>query len=235
MPRKKKPKPGLTIIYDTRQPVYECVAIDVNTQRDFLAPEGVLPIKNREAVLERIKQLINWCKKHHIPIISPIDSHRAGGESLRSPLLHCIENTPGQKKVSFTLLPKRYVIEHDASPSLPDNLFEKYNQVIIHKRTNDVFTNPKADRFFSNIQSKRMLIFGVGAERAIKLLVLGLLSRCQHPIIVKDACGYWDKDAAQLSLRKVQAKGAVLIDTKRVIETTPENLPTPHIEIPTSV
>ncbi len=235
MPRRRKPKPGLTIIYDTDKPVYECVGIDVNTQRDFLTQEGVLPIQNREDVLKQIKRLINWCKKHHLPIISPVDIHRPGGENIRSPLLHCIANTPGQRKMPFTLCAKRYTIEHDASPSLPKNLFEKYNQVIIHKRTNDVFTNPKADRFFSNIQSKRMLVFGVGTERAIKLLVLGLLSRCQHPIIVQDACGYWDQEAAQLALRKIQAKGAIIINTDEVIKSPPEELPMPHIEMPASV
>ncbi len=150
---------------------------------------------------------------------------------VRSSLFPCIEGTLGQQKMPFTLLPKRYTLEHDNSPGLPDNLLENYLQIIIQKRTNDVFTNPKADRFFSRVQSKRFLVFGVGTERAVKALVLGLLSRGQHPIVVSDACGCWDADAAELALRQLQAKGTISIPTDDVIHNTPEDLPMPQIEV----
>ncbi len=232
MPRRKKPKSGIVTIYDTSQPIYECVAIDVNTQQDFLKSDGAIPVANLDDILPKIKKIFSWAKKHKVPIISPTDIHRPGTEKIKSPLFHCIEGTPGQKKLAFTLFPKRYVIEHNSSDlSLPGNLLGKYRQIIIHKRTNDVFTNPRADRFFSEIQSKRMIVFGVGAERAIKMLVLGLLSRCKHPIVIKDACGYWDKESADLALRQVEAKGAVMITTEELIKSKPEELPVPHIEI----
>jgi len=197
-----------------------------------LSQEGILPILNRTIVLEQLKKIVEWAKVHRLPMISPIDAHRPNGaEVFRSPLFNCIEGTPGQQKMPFTLLPKRYTLEHDASPALPDNLLETYLQIIIHKRTNDVFTNPRADRLFSRIQSRRFLIFGVGTERAIKTLVLGLLSRGKHPIVVSDACGTWDLEAAELALRQLEAKGAILMKTDEVINTAPENLPVPAIEI----
>lgn len=234
MPRRKKPKSGIVTIYDTSQPIYECIIIDVNTQIDFLTSEGALPVANLDDILPNIKKIFAWAKKHKLPIASPADIHPPGTEKVKSPLFHCIEGTKGQQKLPFTLLPKRYLIEHNSSDlALPPNLFEKYRQVIIHKRTNDVFTNPKADRFFSEIQAKRMIVFGVGAERAIKMLVLGLLSRCKHPIVVKDACGYWDKDAAELALRQMEAKGAGMITTEQLTQQTPEELPIPQIRIST--
>ena len=233
MPGRRSRKLRATAVFHGELPIYECVVIDVNTQCDFLSAEGVLPIKDRQALLERIKALIDWAKMHRLPVVSLVDAHRPCGESVRSPLFHCIEGSAGQQKVPFTLLPKRHVIDHDCSPSLPDDLLETYRQVIIRKRTNDVFTNPKADRFFSTLQVKRLVIFGVGAERAIKALVLGLLSRGKSPIVVADGCGYWDKDMGELALRQIEAKGAVLLSTQQLLTTNPEALPVPEIVIKT--
>jgi nicotinamidase-related amidase len=182
-------------------------------------------------VLDQIKHLVEWGKMHRIPLISLVDNHRPNGQVIRSSLFPCIEGTPGQQKMPFTLLPKRFTLEHDNSPSLPDNLLENYLQIVIQKRTNDVFTNPKADRLFSRLQAKRFLVFGVGTERAIKALVLGLLSRGQHPIIVPDACGCWDSEAAELALRQLEAKGTMSMKAQDVLPLTPENLPLPQIEI----
>jgi len=218
-------------VFDKHRPIYECVVVEVNTQRDFLFPDGVLQILNRQQVLDNLKKLIHWANKHHLPVVSPVDAHRPGGENIRSPLFHCIEGTAGQQKVPFTLLPRRYTIEHDSSPSLPEELLETYRQIIIHKRTNDVFTNPRADRFFSRLQAKRFVLFGVGAERAIKSLALGLITRGKRVFVVRDACGAWDIRAGEMALRQMEAKGAVMIQAEELLACEPTDLPMPAIEI----
>lgn len=233
MAGRRSRKSRSTAVFDGELPIYECLVVDVNTQCDFLSAEGVLPIEDRQGVLERFKKLSDWVKKHRLPVASLVDAHRPGGENVRSPLFHCIEGTPGQQKVPFTLLPKRFLIDHDGSLALPEDILDNYRQIIICKRTNDVFTNPKADRFFSTVQAKRWLVFGVGTERAIKSLVLGLLSRGKCPIVIGDACGYWDEQAAELALRQVEAKGAVVLETEHVLQTDPADLPVPEIVIKT--
>lgn len=233
MPRRRIRKSELGLVFDQMQPIYDCVVVDVNTQKDFLGSEGILPVKSQKVILEKIRMLMEWAKSHRVPVVSAIDVHRPrGNETIRSPLFNCIEGTPGQQKIPFTLLPKRLVLEHDSSMSLPDNLLDNYLQVIIHKKTNDVFTNPKADRLFSRLQSRRFLIFGVGTERAIKHLGLGLLSRGKNPIIVTDACGTWDDEAAELAIRQLEAKGATLLTTDEVLAIEPAGLPVPQIELP---
>jgi len=226
-------KSRMVAVFDGELPIYECIVVDVNTQRDFLTADGLLRVLDRQIVLERIKKLTDWAKRYRLPVVSLVDAHRPGGDNVRLPLFHCIEGTAGQQKLPFTLLPKRFVIDHDSSPSLPDNLLEKYRQVIIQKRTNDVFTNPRADRFFTWLQTKRLVIFGIGAERAVKALVLGLLSRAKSPIVVRDACGSWDEEAGELALRQMEAKGAVMIDTDEILTLAPEDLPVPRVEIKT--
>jgi len=233
MPRRRMRKSRLSLVFDHRQPIYECIVVDMNTQRDFLSNDGVLPILNRQEILEKIQQLMEWTKFYHVPMISPTDVHRRlGNETIASSLFNCIEGTPGQQKIPITIMPKRYILEHDDSPSLPGNLLENYMQIIVNKKTNDVFTNPKADRLFTRLQAKRFVIFGVGTERAIKTLGLGLLSRGKSPIVAFDACGTWDNEASQLALRQLEAKGAILLGTDQIVSMAPEELPVPQVEIP---
>jgi len=231
MPGRRTRRARATAVFDGELPIYEAIAVDVNTQCDFLTAEGNLPIANRQGVLERVKKLIDWVKRYRLPVLSLVDVHRPNGENIRFPLFHCIEGTLGQRKLPFTLLPKRYLIDHDCSPAMPEDLLENYRQVVIRKRTNETFTRPKADRLFSTLHAKRLMIVGVGAERAVESLVLGLLSRGKCPIVVTDACGYWDRQAADLAVRQVQAKGANLIETAQLIQTPPEQLPVLAIAI----
>lgn len=218
-------------VFDQRRPIYECVLMDVNSQRDFLFPNGVLQINDRQMILEQLKKLIQWANKYRLPVISPVDSHRPGGENIRSPLFHCIQGTVGQQKVPLTVLPRRHTLQHDCSPSMPSDLLEHYRQIIIAKRTNDVFTNPKADRFLSSLQAKRFVVFGVGAERAIRSLVLGLITRGKRVFVVRDACGTWDYRAGEMALRHMEAKGAFMIQADELVAADPEDLPVPIIEI----
>jgi len=231
MPGRRTRRSRRVTVFDQQRPIYDCVVVEVNTQRDFLFPDGVLRIANRQLIMENLKKLIQWANEYRLPVVSPVDAHRPGGENIRSPLFHCIDGTPGQQKVSFTLLPRRYTIKHDASVSLPDDLLEHHRQVIVHKRTNDVFTNPKADTFFSKLQAKRFIVFGVGAERAIKSLVLGLMTRGKRVFVVRDACGWWDRRAYIMAMRQMEAKGAIMMDAEDLLATEPDTLPMPVIEI----
>lgn len=229
MPGRKPKRTRAMAVFDSELPVYDCVMVDVNTQNDFLTAEGVLPVVDATGVAERIKSIIDWTKRHHLPMVSLIDSHRPIDKSVRVSLFNCIDGTAGQQKLAFTLLPKRCMIDHDSSPGLPDDLLETYRQIILTKHTNDPFTNPKADRFFSRLQAKRLIIFGVGTERAIKSLLLGLLSRGKCPIVIRDACGHWESEPAELALRQAEAKGAMVMDTAQLIATPPDDLPVPEI------
>lgn len=205
----------------------ERVVIDVNTQRDFLGDDGVMPVLNHQSMSDGVRRVYEWIVEAQVPVISACDAHRVGGESIRSPMFHCIDGTPGQKKMPFTLLESRLTIPHDSDPSLPLDLFERYQQVIFHKRTHDVFANPKADRLLSQLVVRDILIMGMGLEKAIKALVLGLMSRAKPVTIISDACGGWDEQACELTLRQLEAKGARLV--------TIEELVTGEVEVPAKV
>lgn len=188
------------------------VLLDMNTQCDFLLPRGALPVVNRSEVLPKIRAVMNWGRIHQTPIISSLECHRVG-EATRGFPQHCIEQTHGQKKLPFTMMPRRIVLHGDNTLDVPLDPFRRYQQVIFTKRRDDFLSNPKADRLINSIQTKVFIVFGAGVEYCIKSAVLGLLARKRQIIVVKDACGTWCTADNDIALLQMQSKGALVVST----------------------
>jgi len=104
------------------------------------------------------------------------------------------------------LLSPRTIVETDNYLSLPPDLQANNRQLIFRKRTRDILSNPKADRFLTHWRPEEYILVGVGLERAIRGLALGLLARHKTVTVVTDACGYWSSGDADLVLRQLGAR-----------------------------
>jgi len=195
-----------------------CVYVDVNTQNDFLGERAACPVLNREALLPALRRTVAWAKRNHVPVISSLDCHRRG--ELRNARLpqHCIDGTYGQDKIDFTLCGSFIHVEGDNTLSVPIDLFRRYQQVIFRKRTSDFFLNPKADRFISQLPAAEYVLSGLGIEGSVKAIALGLIARSKQVTVIVDACGYFDRSEAELTVRLLGAKGANLITVDQLLE-----------------
>ncbi len=191
------------------------VAVDICTQRDFLQPGAILQVANLQPVLENLKSFFAWVRAAGLPVFSAVESHRPSEPATGFPL-HCIDGTPGQRKLDFTLLNPHHLVEADNSLSLPPDLLKKYRQLIFRKRAREVLGNPKADRFLTSLEADEFIIVGVGLERAIRQLALGLLVRHKTVTVVSDACGFWSHADADLALRQLAAKNIRLVTTAEI-------------------
>ena len=200
--------------------VIECVAVDLNTQRDFCDQTGAYPVANIPQLIPAVRRVVAWTRRHHVPVISSVESHRLWEVPSTHRALCCIDGTAGQRKVEFTLFPNRVWVEVDNTLAVPTDLFKSCQQVIFPKRTDDLLANPKADRFLTHLVTEEFIVFGNGVECAVKALSLGLLARNRRVTIVIDACGYWDQSLADLALRQIVAKGAKLVTSDELIART---------------
>jgi nicotinamidase-related amidase len=199
---------------------WDRILIDICTQRDFLDPGGILQVVNREPLLGRLREVFRFSRSAGLPIVSFVESHRPS-EPLNGFPLHCIDGTRGQEKLPFSVLAPSKVVETDNYLSLPPDLMDNHRQIIFRKRTRDVLSNPKADRFLTHATADAFILFGVGLERAIKSLALGLLARFKPVTVITDACGYWSSADADLSVRQLAAKGVRLMTVEQFVNEPP--------------
>ena len=74
--------------------------------------------------------------------------------------------------------------------------------------------------FDLEIRAGEFILVGGNAEDAVVSMGLGLLQRNKKVSVVVDAVGCRNRSQADLAIRKVQAKGAHLIETKKLAGTS---------------
>ena len=190
------------------------VLVDVGTQRDYFLESGTACIRNHRRVLANIRRMMAWARHDEIRIISTCEVYpnNNGGSAIH----YCLDGTEGQKKIRYTLLSKRISFAADGSTDLPLDLLRQYNQIILYNRTTDPFDEPRIERLLSEIKADNFVLMGADAAGAVKAMALGLLQRGKRVSVVVDAVGAHDNREAELALRKMQAKGAKLIETKNI-------------------
>jgi nicotinamidase-related amidase len=190
------------------------ILIDVDTQKDFLLVSGKACVKNHRRVLANIRRIMAWARIKGIPVISTAEVYaNHNGESIPG---YCIDGTEGQKKVHYTLVNNRISFAADGNTDLPRDILKRYNQVILHKRCVDPFDEPRIDRLLSEIRANEFVLIGTSLEGAIKATALGLLQRGKNVTIVIDATGSHNIREAKLAIRKIETKGARVIETRKL-------------------
>ena len=126
--------------------------------------------------------------------------------------------TRGQRKVPFTVLPDHVQVNSDNCLCVSLDLLQQHQQAILVKQHRDPFTNPKLDRLLTEMPTRRFVVFGVGLETTIRLLTLGLMLRHRDVVVLHDACGWWDEEEGNMTLRQLEAKGVAVKTTTDLIQ-----------------
>ena len=195
------------------------ILVDINTQRDFLLAGGGACIRNHRRVLAHIRRMMAWARAKDVPTISTCEVYADDNNHNGEPK-YCIDGTPGQRKISYTILGRRICFPADGNTDLPRDMLRRYQQVVLHKRCVDPFEEPRIDRLLSEVCAAEFVLIGACAEGAIKATALGLLQRDKKVCVVVDAVGYHDNREAKMAFRKMEAKGARLIETRRLAGTS---------------
>jgi len=203
----------------------KAVLLDINTQRDFLLAGGKACIRNHRRVLSHIRRVMAWARSRGIPVVSTCEVHPNNNspapiELVRGVVNYCLDGTDGQRKVSYTLLSDRVSFPADGNTDLPRDMLRQYRQIILHQRCVDPFDEPRIDRLLSDVRASEFVLIGASTEGAVQATALGLLQRSKKVTVVVDAVGSHNNREAKMALRKMQAKGARLIDTKTLAGTS---------------
>lgn len=193
-----------------------CIFWDVDTQIDFMDPNGKLYVPGAEAIVPRLAQLTNWAARQGILVVASACAHQPGDKEFEQYPQHCIAGTPGQKKISQTqLVPSSVIPNYPVMEELDDPY--NYAQIILEKQRFDVFSNPNMDEFLQLLGDVDVVLYGVVTEVCVAAAVRGLLSRGRRVSVVTDAIRYFDKAAGQAAVEEMQRSGARLITSDAVL------------------
>lgn len=194
------------------------VLIDISTQRDLFLADGKACIRNHRRVLTNLRRMLAWARHNNIPVISTCQVYPNNNGC--SAVDYCLDGTEGQQKIHYTLLKRRISFPADGHDDLPHDILKDYDQVILHKRCTDPFDEPRIERLFTEIRAGEFILVGANAEDAVLATALGLLQRNKRVTVIIDAVGSRDSKAGALAMRKMQAKGAQIIEAKRIAGIT---------------
>lgn len=148
---------------------------DVDTQIDFLFPGGRLYVSGADKIIPNLHELTGWAGINGIPVVSSACAHLPGDHELQTYGTHCMAGTPGQQKVSQTLLSSRFIVPN-RRVELPG--LKSFQQIIIEKQAFDVFTNPNSEQVMRQFGSGlRILMYGVTTDICVACAANALLDR----------------------------------------------------------
>ena len=189
---------------------------DVDTQADFLRPEGKLYVPGSEKIVPNLQRLTQWARKNHVLVVASADAHQEGDEEFRQYPPHCLAGTPGQKKIPETTLSNQRVI-----PNQPVELageLEQAEQIVVEKQKFNVFTNPNTDKLLERLGKELdIVLYGVVTEVCVAAAARGLLERGHRVRLVRDAIQHLEEARAKALLAEVERRGGRLVTTDEVV------------------
>ena len=157
---------------------------DVDTQYDFMKPDGKLSVPGAQDIIPNLKRLTDYAHTRGIRIVASADDHVMGHpeisdkpdwQSTFPP--HCMRGTSGQKKIPETALRDPLVVEPArADPqTLAERVRAHRGDVLFHKHRFDVFTNENVMAVLEVLDPQDVVLYGVATDVCDKAAIEGLL------------------------------------------------------------
>jgi nicotinamidase/pyrazinamidase len=179
---------------------------DVDTQRDFLLPDGKFYIPGAEKIIPTLEALTNLAREQKVRIVCSMDCHNPNDPMLKSnggPYPdHCIVDTPGQRKIDQTApLNPIFLKNKEYSPAEIQQVLDHEGEIIFLRQQFDRLANNAHVRTIMRLilQPYRDIVaYGVYAELCVDRLISSLLGVGPKVTIVRDAVVSPDADVMQL-------------------------------------
>jgi len=179
--------------------------LDIDTQHDFMDPDGALTIPGARKIVANLKRLVQYSAQNKIPILSSMDAHRPDDPEFKDFPPHCVKGSPGQQKIKETLLPG--AIRIPAIPGvLPDNV-PPGTQMIFDKPTLYLFDNPNFMEHVKQQGYEAFVVFGVATDYCVKIIAEGLIQRGYKVTVVTDAIAPVVPEAGKGALESMKRAG----------------------------
>ena len=205
----------------------ERVFWDVDTQVDFMLPEGKLYVPGAESIAGNLARLTQHARASGIRIVASSDHHDPDDAELSATPdfretfpPHCMRGTSGQARIPETALHDPLVVEpEDDAASVLARLRGHDGDILFDKHHFDVFTNPHVAPAVRALGISEVVLYGVALEVCDRYAVEGLLDRFPDisVAVVVDAVRALDEGGRAALLAGWEIRGVTLTRTEEVL------------------
>ena len=199
---------------------------NVDTQYDFMRPEGALYVQGAEKIEGNLAKLTKFAREKGIKIINTADRHNEKTEEIAFPPgkadfintfpPHCMEGTKGAQFIPATEPDNPYIIDWKGTGFDAEKI-KAAKEVVMYKDKFGIFAGNKyADAITNLIVPEQVIAYGVATNVCVNQAVLGLLERKRNVFVVEDAIKELPIPGLEKILGAWTAQGAKLIKTNEI-------------------
>jgi nicotinamidase/pyrazinamidase len=177
--------------------VTRVVLWDVDTQVDFVEPDGKLAVPGALGAVPAMARLVEAARAAGVPHVASADDHELTDAEISDvpdyqttypP--HCLRGTRGAAKIAETA-------QHDPVPlaltDVPDRWL-RGREFLLLKKDVDIFTNPNTDRLLALLDPEEIVLFGIATDICDDIAVRGLVARGRTVVFVEEASRGFDEE-----------------------------------------
>src|SRR2546421_12217947 len=175
---------------------------DVDTQVDFMLPDGKLYVAGAEETVPAMRRLVEGARAAGIVHVASADDHELTDPEISAEPdwrntypPHCLRGTRGAQRIPETEqadpLPLSLV---PYPPGLLPGLLEGRREILLLKKSFNVFTNPNPDPLLDALDPDEIVLFGVATDVCDDAAIRGFLQRGRRVRFVEDAARGLDEE-----------------------------------------
>ena len=162
----------------------ETIFGDVDTQYDFMRPEGRLYVPGAEGIIDNVNKARRFALENGYSIIAAMDWHQDGNPEIsNTPDFkntfppHCLAGKPGSERVGYLgNLPIGVVPNEPMSDTDLRKLLDKEQfHIVIRKEELDIFTNPNTTTLLEILKPRSFVVFGVALDLCVRMAMEDLI------------------------------------------------------------
>lgn len=200
----------------------ETLAWDCGTQVDLADIDGLLYVPGTHTIRPRLKRLAEQARQRGIPRLCTVITHRAGDPDLAAGKpdykttwpAHCIEGSAGWKQIPETACQRAIEIPREPHAERPvrESLRAAHSEILLECAGFDPWSNVALGTLFEVLEPRRVVVFGVPADRMVAAAVEGVLTRGLGVAVVHDAVKPFDVKLWDPLRAAWTEKGVVFVD-----------------------